>query len=171
MTRRLAIRNSRRDDKGSNHSSRHENWSRFAGRIDLERQGKYAASSQVILAVLAVIAALYLLKAILVPIAVALVLACMFYPLAAFFRRWFPLRSARALWLFPAARDGRALPGQPGSREPLPRGAHAAGGHRAAGGPGERPAQRPAPRPALSPRGVCPSRGRSTAWATPTVRS
>jgi predicted PurR-regulated permease PerM len=66
----------------------------------LERQGKYAASSQVIVAVLAVIAALYLLRVILVPIAVALVLACMLSPLAAFFRRWFPFGPVGALGLF-----------------------------------------------------------------------
>ena len=48
---------------GSNHnSSRHFEYIRLTGRIDLERQGKYAESSQVVLAVLAVIAALYLLK-------------------------------------------------------------------------------------------------------------
>lgn len=66
----------------------------------MERQGKYAASAQVILAVLAVIAALDLLKVILVPIAVALVLACMFSPLAALFRRLFPFGPAGALVLF-----------------------------------------------------------------------
>jgi predicted PurR-regulated permease PerM len=66
----------------------------------LERQGKYAASSQVILAVLAVIAALYLLRPILIPIAVSLVLACMFYPVAAFFRRWFPFGPVGAFSLF-----------------------------------------------------------------------
>jgi predicted PurR-regulated permease PerM len=53
----------------------------------LDRAAKYAASSQVVLAVLGVVAALYLLKTILAPIAFALVLACMFSPLASFFRR------------------------------------------------------------------------------------
>jgi predicted PurR-regulated permease PerM len=48
---------------------------------------------------LAVIAALYLLRAILVPIAVALVLACMFSPLATFFRRWIPFGPVGALGL------------------------------------------------------------------------
>lgn len=48
---------------------------------------RYATSSQVILAVLGVVAALYLLKTILAPIAFALVLACMFSPFASFFRR------------------------------------------------------------------------------------
>jgi predicted PurR-regulated permease PerM len=52
------------------------------------------------LAVLAVIAALYLLKVILVPIALALVLACMFAPLATFFRRLFPFGPLGALALF-----------------------------------------------------------------------
>lgn len=65
----------------------------------MERQGRYAASSQVVLAVLAVIAALYLLKVILIPIAVALVLACMFSPLASFFRRVFPFGPVGALAL------------------------------------------------------------------------
>ena len=66
----------------------------------MDRQAKYAASSQVILAVLAIIAALYLLRMILVPVAVALVLACMLSPVAAFFRRWFPFGPAGALALF-----------------------------------------------------------------------
>ena len=70
------------------------------GGAPLDRQGTYAASSQVILAVLAVIAALYLLRMILVPMAVALVLACMLSPIAAFFRRWFPFGAAGALALF-----------------------------------------------------------------------
>ena len=92
----------------------------------MERQGKYAASSQVILAVLAVIAALYLLRPILIPIAVSLVLACMFSPVAAFFRRWFPFGPVGALGLFLLLLAGRAVRGQPDGREPLPRGAHAA---------------------------------------------
>ncbi len=46
------------------------------------------------------IAALYLLRMILVPIAVALVLACMLSPVAGFFRRWFPIGPAGALALF-----------------------------------------------------------------------
>jgi AI-2 transport protein TqsA len=66
----------------------------------LDRQGNYTASSQAIIAVLAVIAALYLLRMILVPIAVALVLACMLSPVAGFFRRWFPIGPAGALALF-----------------------------------------------------------------------
>ncbi|QEH38349.1 AI-2 transport protein TqsA [Aquisphaera giovannonii] len=64
-----------------------------------ERQGRYATSSQVVLAVLAVIGALYLMRIILVPIALALVLACMFAPVASFFRRWFPFGSLGALAL------------------------------------------------------------------------
>jgi predicted PurR-regulated permease PerM len=66
----------------------------------LDRQGNYSASSQAIIAVLAVIAALYLLRMILVPVAVALVLACMLSPVAGFFRRWFPIGPAGALALF-----------------------------------------------------------------------
>jgi predicted PurR-regulated permease PerM len=54
----------------------------------------------VILAVLAMIAALYLLRVILIPITVALVLACMLSPLAEFFRRWFPFGPLGALALF-----------------------------------------------------------------------
>jgi predicted PurR-regulated permease PerM len=56
----------------------------------LERPSKFAAPSQVVLAVLAVIGALYLLRMILIPIAVSLVLACMFSPLISFFRKRFP---------------------------------------------------------------------------------
>ena len=59
-----------------------------------------AAQAQVVLAVLAVIAALSLLKTILIPIAVALVLACIFSPLAQFFRRRFPYGPLGALVLF-----------------------------------------------------------------------
>ncbi|WP_165219660.1 AI-2E family transporter [Aquisphaera insulae] len=65
----------------------------------MERPGRYAASSQVVLAVLAMIAALYLMRIILIPIALALVLACMFSPLASFCRRWFPFGSFGALTL------------------------------------------------------------------------
>jgi predicted PurR-regulated permease PerM len=54
----------------------------------------------VVLAVLAVIGSIYLLRAILIPIAVALVLACMLSPLAAFFRRRFPYGPLGALGLF-----------------------------------------------------------------------
>lgn len=53
----------------------------------MDRAARYAASSQVVLAVLGVVAALYLLKTILAPIAFALVLASMLSPLASFFRR------------------------------------------------------------------------------------
>jgi AI-2 transport protein TqsA len=53
----------------------------------------------VILAVLAVIAALYMLKAILIPIAVALVISCMLSPVASFLRRYFPYGPLGALVL------------------------------------------------------------------------
>ena len=66
----------------------------------MERPGNYAAASQVVLAVLAVIGSIYLLRAILIPIAVALVLACMLSPLASFFRRRFPYGPLGALGLF-----------------------------------------------------------------------
>jgi predicted PurR-regulated permease PerM len=54
----------------------------------------------VVLAVLAVIAALYLLKAILIPVAVALVLTCMLTPVARFFRRRLRYGPLGALILF-----------------------------------------------------------------------
>ncbi len=57
------------------------------GRVVLDRAARYAASSQVVLAVLGVVAAIYLLKAILAPIVFALVLACIFSPLSSFLRR------------------------------------------------------------------------------------
>jgi predicted PurR-regulated permease PerM len=59
-----------------------------------------AARAQVVLAVLAVIAALSLLKTILIPIAVALVLTCILSPLARFFRRRLPYGPLGALALF-----------------------------------------------------------------------
>ncbi len=61
--------------------------SRDTGELGLEHPNTYAASSLVILAVIAVIAALSLLKAILIPIALAVVLACMLSPVAGFVRR------------------------------------------------------------------------------------
>jgi predicted PurR-regulated permease PerM len=59
-----------------------------------------ATQAQVVLAVLAVIAALSLLKTILIPIAVALVLTCILSPLARFFRRRLPYGPLGALVLF-----------------------------------------------------------------------
>ncbi len=66
----------------------------------MDRAAKYATSSQVILAVLGVIGAVYLLKTILAPIVFALVFACIFSPVAGFFRRWFPFGPVGALGLF-----------------------------------------------------------------------
>jgi predicted PurR-regulated permease PerM len=66
----------------------------------VERRSKDASQPQVVLAVLAVIAALSLLKTMLIPIAVAVVLACMLSPLARFFRRRFPYGPLGALVLF-----------------------------------------------------------------------
>lgn len=57
----------------------------------MDRSPKLASPSLVVLAVLAVIAALYLLKAILIPIALALVLACMLAPVTTLLRRVLPL--------------------------------------------------------------------------------
>ena len=52
---------------------------------------KHAGTAQIVLAVLAVIAALYLLKAILIPIALALLLACMLAPITTSLRRLLPI--------------------------------------------------------------------------------
>jgi predicted PurR-regulated permease PerM len=57
----------------------------------VDRGPRYAGSAQVVLATLAVIAALYLLKPILIPIALALVLACLLSPITMFLRRILPL--------------------------------------------------------------------------------
>ncbi|MHC5540490.1 AI-2E family transporter [Singulisphaera rosea] len=57
----------------------------------MDRSPKLASPSLVVLAVLAVIAALYLLKAILIPIALALVLACMLAPVTTVLRKLLPL--------------------------------------------------------------------------------
>jgi AI-2 transport protein TqsA len=53
----------------------------------VERSPNYATTSLVVLAVLAVIAAIYLLEAILVPVALALVLACLLSPVTGALRR------------------------------------------------------------------------------------
>ena len=136
----------------------------------MDRQGKYAASSQVILAVLAVIAALYLLRTILVPVAVALVLACMLSPVAAFFRRWFPFGPAGALALFLLLLMGGLYVASL-TAEGLLRATHTlpADIERLAGQV-ERTDQRPGTGPTLPAR-CCRSPARSTAWATPTVPS
>lgn len=65
----------------------------------MDRQSRYAATAQVILAVLAVIAALHWLRPILMPIAVALVLSCILSPVATFFRRRFPFGPLGAVML------------------------------------------------------------------------
>ena len=65
----------------------------------MDRHQRYAATAQVILAVLAVIAALHWLRPILMPIAVAMVLACILSPVATFFRRRFPLGPLGAVML------------------------------------------------------------------------
>ena len=57
----------------------------------MDRALKQTSPSQVVLATLAVIAALYLLRAILVPVALALVLACILSPLTTALRRVLPL--------------------------------------------------------------------------------
>lgn len=57
----------------------------------MDRVTKWTSPSLVVLATLGVIAALYLLKAILIPIALALVLACMLHPMTTLLRRVLPL--------------------------------------------------------------------------------
>src|SRR4051795_12132325 len=64
---------------------------RFGEEVGVERVPKLASPSLVVLATLAVIAALYLLKLILIPIALALVLACILTPATSFLRRVLPL--------------------------------------------------------------------------------
>ena len=66
----------------------------------MDRRPKDANRAQVVLAVLAVIAALSLLKAILIPVAVALVLACMLSPIARLVRSHLPYGPLGALALF-----------------------------------------------------------------------
>ncbi|HZW33910.1 MAG TPA: AI-2E family transporter, partial [Isosphaeraceae bacterium] len=66
----------------------------------MENQPEGVAQAQIVLAVLAVIAALSLLKTILIPVAVALVLTCILSPLARFFRRRLPYGPVGALVLF-----------------------------------------------------------------------
>lgn len=66
----------------------------------MDRRSGEANQAQVVLAVLAVVAALSLLKAILIPIAVALVLTCMLSPLARLVRSHLPYGPLGALALF-----------------------------------------------------------------------
>jgi AI-2 transport protein TqsA len=63
----------------------------FGEEVGVERAPKLASPSLVVLATLAVIAALSLLKLILIPIALALVLACILTPATSFLRRVLPL--------------------------------------------------------------------------------
>lgn len=56
-----------------------------------DRSTRYRTASVVTLAVFSTITALYLLKAILIPIALALMLACLLFPATSFLRRWLPL--------------------------------------------------------------------------------
>ena len=57
----------------------------------MERRPNYATTSLVVLAVLGVVAALYLLKTILIPIAFALLLACLLSPATKLLRRFLPV--------------------------------------------------------------------------------
>jgi predicted PurR-regulated permease PerM len=66
----------------------------------VDRRPKDANRAQIVLAVLAVIAALSLLKTILIPVAVALVLACIFSPMARLVRSHLPYGPLGALALF-----------------------------------------------------------------------
>jgi AI-2 transport protein TqsA len=66
----------------------------------VDRRPRDANRAQIVLAVLAVIAALSLLKTILIPVAVALVLACIFSPLARLVRSHLPYGPLGALAIF-----------------------------------------------------------------------
>jgi predicted PurR-regulated permease PerM len=57
----------------------------------VERSVKPSGTALVVLAVLAVVGALYLFKAILIPVVLALVLACVLAPLTTLIRRLLPL--------------------------------------------------------------------------------
>jgi predicted PurR-regulated permease PerM len=61
-----------------------------------ENGGRYRTASLVTLAVLATIAALYLLRAILIPITLALVLSCVLSPFTKYLRRVLPISSTGA---------------------------------------------------------------------------
>ena len=61
----------------------------------MDRHSDRTAHALGVLSVLAAIAALYLLKTILIPIAFAMVVACMFSPLARFFRSTLAVRADR----------------------------------------------------------------------------
>jgi AI-2 transport protein TqsA len=62
----------------------------------VDRVTKLTSPSLVLLATLGVIAALYLLKPILIPVALALVLACMLHPVTTLLRRMLPLSTTGA---------------------------------------------------------------------------
>jgi predicted PurR-regulated permease PerM len=62
----------------------------------VERSRRYADAAQVVLAVLGVVAALYLLRAILIPIALALLLAAMLSPITGLVRRILPVSATGA---------------------------------------------------------------------------
>ncbi len=67
----------------------------------MDRGPKSSETALIVLAVLAVIAALYLLKAILVPIALAMLLACLLFPVTTLLRRLLPLGpTGAAVFLF-----------------------------------------------------------------------
>src|SRR5579864_4039690 len=68
-------------------------WHEEAG---VDRSSQTTKTALVVLAVLGVIAALYLMKPILVPCALALVLACVLSPFTSFFRRVLPVSSTGA---------------------------------------------------------------------------
>jgi AI-2 transport protein TqsA len=70
----------------------------------VERTGRYADAAAVVLAVLAVVAALYLLRPILIPIALAVFLAAMLSPITGLLRRALPVGpTGAALILFVVA--------------------------------------------------------------------
>ena len=65
----------------------------------MERTGRYADAATIVLAVLGVVAALYFLKPILVPIALALLLASMLSPITGLVRRVLPVSATGAALL------------------------------------------------------------------------
>ena len=138
---------------------------------NVDRLPKEASRAQVVLAVLAVIAALYLLKTILIPVAFALVVSCMLSPVRELSAPAFSLWTAGCARLARAVGRGRPLPGELDGREPGRGDLHVAVGHRAPRRPGERADHRLDPRSAVTSEPSCPNPGRSTGWVTPTAPS
>ena len=84
----------------------------------VDRPPSDGSRAQVVLAVLAVIAALYLLKAILIPVTFALVISCMLMHHGELYATPFSVRSARRPCAFGAVSDRRPLSLELDGREP-----------------------------------------------------